>query len=177
MWWHDDYADIDWDKRLSNDMQTCIYFIAQANDQNVNKFELNDDLEKFSKRVNKYPDDKRGFLIDGTRTYVSYSNSILADLISSMKDSFASGKFEWEPSPQTIRLENELKSFKLEEDVELLKNVFNELKEQMKENFPEDKEMIDEYRLKEYEPTMKLAIEAQRKEVSRIFKNIFNEEL
>lgn len=177
MWWHDDYANVDWDKRLTNDMQTCIYFISQANNPEINKFELNENLEKFSNKINKYPKDKLDFLLNGSRNYIEFTNSLSVDFMDAMKLYYVSGDFEWKYSEKSKLLEKSLSKYKLEEDITLAKKTLNELVKKLKENLPEDELSFNNEQIDNLVANGKLKLEVQQKENKRIFKSLFNQEL
>ncbi len=176
-WWHDDYADVNWDKRLTNDVQTCIYFISSANDDNVDKYQINENIEKFSDKIKDYPKEYKQFLRDATKKYILYSNSISIDLLYSLKEYTNTGTYDLKKSKETINLETELYNYKLKDDIDMLKEVIEEINQDMKNNLSNDStgEYIDKIIL--MEESMNYQIEIQQKEYKRIFKNIFNEEL
>jgi len=174
MWWHNDYAKIDWDKRLSNDMQICVYFINQGLSAEVNTFELNNNIEEFSGKINKYPQDKFKFLMAGTRYFIEYSNSIANDFLNSLNKYNETGSFNWEQSEKSIQLETTLANFKLGEDVQHSKRAMTETIKQLEANLPL---LIDIEKMDSLKNAFRLAIESQQKHFRRTFKNLFNEEL
>lgn len=176
-WWHDDYGNVNWDKRLTNDMQTCVYFIALVNDKTADKYQINENLEKFSEKIKDYPADKRQYLLDGTKKYIQYSNSLTSDFLASLNDYKKNGKFNLTTSEATKRLETDLSNFKLKEDIAVSKKGIEELNKQMQDNLPSDTAFIDYDKIKDMETSMNLAMELQQKEFKRIFKSLFNEEL
>jgi hypothetical protein len=176
-WWHDDYGNVNWDKRLSNDMQTCVYFIALVNNKSADKYQINENLEKFSEKIKDYPSDKRQYLLDGTKKYILYSNSLNSDFLTSLNDYKNNGNFNLITSDATKKLETELSNFKLKEDIEVSLKGIEELNKQIQDNFPSDITLIDYEKIKDMETTMNLTMEIQQKEFRRIFKSLFNEEL
>lgn len=176
-WWHDDFENVNWDKRLSNDIQTCIYFIAITNDKSADKFQINENIEKFSEKIKDYPKDKRQYLIDGTKNYILYSYSLTNDFLNSLSEYKKNGNFNLTSSDESIKLETELLNFKLDEDIKLCKKGIVELNNQMKENLPSDKTLIDHERIKDIETTMNIEMEIRIKEIRSIYKSLFNEEL
>jgi hypothetical protein len=115
--WHDDYSDIDWNVRLTNNMQTCVYFIKSVSDENLNKYELNENLEKFSKKIKDYPNEKKQFLIDGTKNYIQYSLSICNDCLVSLEEYKKNGNFNLTKSIATKKIEIELVKFNLKGEI------------------------------------------------------------
>ncbi len=176
-WWHDDYGNVNWDKRLGNDMQTCVYFIMLVNDKNADKYQINENLEKFSEKIKDYPADKRQYLIDGTKKYIQYSNSMTHDFLTSFNDYKKNGNFNFTIGDSTKKLETDLSNFKLKEDIALFKKGIEALNKQMQDNLPSDTSYIDYEKIKDLETSMNLSIELQHKELKRVFKSIFNEEL
>jgi hypothetical protein len=176
-WWHDDNNNINWEKRLTNDMQTCIYFVALVNDKSADKYQLNENLEKFSEKIKDYPTDKRQYILDGTKKYILYSQSITNDFLNSLNNYKKNGNFNLTTSNKTIKLETELSNYKLKEDIEISKKSIIELNKQMQDNMPNDIASIDYNKIKDIETEINLSMELQQKEYRRIFKSIFNEEL
>jgi len=176
-WWHDDYGNVNWDKRLSNDMQTCIYFVALVQDKSADKYQINENLEKFSEKIKDYPADKKQYLLDGTKKYIQYSNSVSSDILNSLNHYKKNGDFNLTSSDATKKLETELSNFKLKEDMELTKKLFEDLNKQMQEDLPSDRAFIDYDKIKDMETTINLIMELQKKEFRRIFTSLFSEEL
>jgi len=176
-WWHDDYAKVDWDKRLANDMQTSIYFINQGTNSEGNKYELNEDIEKFSDKIKKYPKDKLVFLTSGTRYFIEYSNSTSNDFMNSFKKYSETGEFSWMQSDKTQQLEKKLADYNLNEDIQFAKKALEETSKQLKDNLPDNTSLVDLNKIESMKTTMILTMESQQKEYRRIFKSLFNEEL
>ena len=78
-WWHDDYAGVNWDQRLKTDMKSCVYFFEESNKDANNKYQLNEDLEKFSTKIRSYPKDKKQYLKNGCKIIISYDLSLTQD--------------------------------------------------------------------------------------------------
>jgi hypothetical protein len=176
-WWHDDYGNVNWDKRLSNDMQTCVYFIALVNDKSADKYQINENLEKFSVKIKDYPADKRQYLLDGTKKYILYSKSLTNDFLASLNEYKKNANFNLVTSEATNKLETELSDFKLKEDIKLFKKGIEELNKQMQDNLPSDIAFIDYDKIKDIETSVNFSMELQQKEFRRIFKSLFDEEL
>lgn len=176
-WWHDDYGDVNWDKRLTNDMQTCVYFIATVNDKTADKYQINENLEKFSEKIKDYPADKRQYLLDGTKKYIQYSNSLTSDFLASLNDYKKNGNFNLTASDATKKLETDLSNFKFKEDIAVSKESIEALSKQMQDKLPSDTAFIDYDKIKGMETTMNLIMNLQQMEYKRIFKSLFNDEL
>jgi len=176
-WWHDDYGDVNWDKRLPNDMQTCFYFLNAAIDKNVDKYQLNENLEKFSKKIKNYPPDKKQYLMDGTEKYIKYNSSLYNDFLNSLKIYKKNGSYNLTRSDTTIKLETEISKLNLNEDIEIFKKSFMELNRQMRNNLPRDTSQIDYDKIDEFETGLKYELELQQIEFKRIYNSLFDKEL
>ena len=176
-WWHDDFLDVDWDSRLSTDMQTCVYFVAKANDKTANRFKLNQDLEDFSRKINSYPTDKRQFLIEGTRKYIRYSQSILNDILNCVEQSIQKKSFIFLAGDETKKLEIELSKFKLKNEIDT-KSLLDEFNRQLKQRLQGvETSVISESKLKEMQLTLETSKEFQRRGFENVFIYLFKEDL
>jgi len=176
MWWHNDFANVDWSKRLNNDIQTCVYFLNQGIDSAANKFQLNKDLEEFSNKIKSYPDEKLTFLKDGTRNFIDYSVAIAEDIKSSFKKFALTGEFIWQQSDNSLYLEEKLDDYYLTNDIEYFKKAMNDYVNHFKESIEESYLMNNEA-INNALSTMDLTLEAQKNGYRQVYKNLFNEEL
>ncbi len=175
--WHDDFSDVNWKKRLPNDMRTCVYFLNQGIINNSNQYQFNEDLEKFSSKIKDYPNDKKKFLTDGSRKYIHYIQSLTNDVISSFNKYFLTSNFEITFSKNTIELEKQLSKYNLKEDVQLTKRAYLELDKQLKERFPSDTTGVNLKQLKEYyDSNIKLSLEKRNSFFKLTFRNLFEAE-
>lgn len=46
--WHGDYAGVNWEKVLKNDLKSCNYFLTQSINPDINLFRFNEDIKEFS---------------------------------------------------------------------------------------------------------------------------------
>jgi len=77
--WHDDFADVDWSKRLKNDVETVCYFIEMSA-ENVKVDEMKMEVENFSKKISKYPKDKIFVLKNAGRKFINYFDYMASDM-------------------------------------------------------------------------------------------------
>lgn len=176
-WWHDEYSDVDWENRLSSDMQSCVYFIGVVNEKGVNKYNINEELEKFSKKINDYPLDKKKYLLNGTKTYISYSNSFTNDFLASIIGYQKNGEFNYKQSAATKKLEIELSNFKLNEEIAFNKKEIEKSIKEIKDVFQNDFDNIDYYNAENIENLIRNSTKLRNKEYKRIFRSLFNENL
>lgn len=173
--WHDDYRGVDWDKKLQNDSQSCVYFLNQYNEEGANIYQLNKDLEKFSSQIHKYPDDKIEYLKTGSRIYIEWTALYLQSLILSYENYFKNGKFDFLKNDNILQLEQRLKihglgdlvTFGDETMTAVQKNLVNKNDENKQKTIEYGKKVIDD---------LKIRIKYQQSNFSGTYKNIFNEE-
>lgn len=77
--WHDDFADVDWNERIKNDAATVIALIDQSSQsQNIDDTKMQ--IENFSKKISAYPRDKIERLkIAGIR-FIKYLEYMASDM-------------------------------------------------------------------------------------------------
>jgi len=131
--WHDDFADVDWEVRLSNDLENCIYLLNYSTSEDVNTIELNNYSEKFSLEIKKYPKDKFEHLKFGTKVYIKYDSSIAVDLKDSFLNYYETGQFEYKKSNYTINLANQLEKYNLSDQIEITENSMDLLMGEIKD--------------------------------------------
>ncbi len=126
--WHNDFAKVDWNKRLQADMKNCVYFIDQSVNPGADVYQFNKDIEEFSSRIRKYPQLKKNFLMDGCRKYIGFSRGIIEDMKISSVSYFKTGSFEFTKSKPVLDIEDELRrTFKIQDEIN---NIWTSLNEQ-----------------------------------------------
>jgi len=122
--WHDDFANVNWDIKLSDDINTCVYFLNEYISPDANIYSLNTDIDNFSKQIMSYPKDKRLVLKHAVETYIKYVPSAFDDFLNSVKKITDTDGFILEYSKKTSELEQELIEFGLTE-IENYKEIIN----------------------------------------------------
>ena len=114
--WHDDFKDVNWDQRLKGDLQVSYDILSHSLDTDIDVMKFNEYIEKFSSKVNKYPEAKRKELINSARLvcdfYKSSSNDMVEYIIDLKSDS---SKITW--SDKTKLLGNSLRDKGLDSEV------------------------------------------------------------
>ena len=103
-WWHDDFADVNWDERLKNDAATIMYLIQGSED--IKKY--NEDMEEFSTKIKHYPYEKLNVLKNIAIEYEDYMLSCNEDLQRMFKQYYINGKTDYILSAKTDSLEEDL---------------------------------------------------------------------
>lgn len=104
-WWHDDFAGVDWEKRLEYDSKTCVGIVnAVIRQRQGEELEtspiLGQTIDEFSQQVGTYPKEKREYLKNLTKNYILYSESMMLDFqkcfseMADLKKSVTTTKYE-----------------------------------------------------------------------------------
>lgn len=114
--WYDEYANVDWDKRLKNDV--LITFSMIGAESEIGPADIADFMmarEKFSKRMSDYPEDKRQLLSAAARSYMNYNQSYMSDWLQAFRNS--DSNFKIQKSMNTLKYEDEIKNYPGGEDI------------------------------------------------------------
>jgi len=175
-WWHDDFAGVDWDKRLEYDGQACIGLIGASCDNQKGEAveyvgKIGQAVDEFSKQISKYPNDKKEYLKKLSTDYILYIESLYSDLIDVIK----TPSIGMRKSQITLKYEDKLKEYPFVKDqIELVdKLIYDKLKEVPKENW---ETMTPEEHKKTIE-AIEIAFRSIKNKMRSTYKNIFNEEL
>lgn len=179
MYWHDDYANVNWDKRLNVDLRSCIYFLNEGSYKEANQFVLNENIEEFNSKIKGYPKEKEKYLMDGCRQYLSYSLLATKDIAMLMDQYYETGKYNISFSSETNNVKaNLLTTYKLKDLIEPMEKALNEQANKMSSNPIGSLTVADKEKIKiNFHSQMNLALSKVDTDMRRIFKNIFNEEL
>jgi hypothetical protein len=171
--WHDDYANVDWDKKVANDINSCTDIIIKIDSENADKSKINETLEKLSNKFEEYPKEKKNYIKEVVRIYINYIKYWRCDFLNSVTDFMDSGLYKHIKSNNTIEYGNKLSGFGLQDDVELFEQATEELKKYVERAMLS----MDYYKIEEVVSTVKLSQKKSDQEFHRIFKLLFNEEL
>lgn len=172
-WWHDDFDGVNWEKRLSSDIKTCVYFVGQPVS---NQYQLNEDIEKFTEKINSYPVGKKQYLEYGTKNFISYINSINNDFKRAFSDYKTKGVFQITQSEATQKIEQDLSKYQLSEEIKSINQGIGQLNKKLQNELPALNSDSDTSKIKELENSILTQFEYQNKEHKRIFKSLFNSE-
>ena len=111
IFWHDDYANVNWDIKFNDDIKTCVYFLNKYISPDANIYSLNKDIDIFSKQIMSYPEDKRLDLKQAVKIYIEYCSSVFDDFVNSVKKSKNTDGFNLEYSKKTSEFERKLIAF------------------------------------------------------------------
>jgi len=169
--WHDDYKNVDWEKKLGNDVRACLYFLGKYAEKNPDIYRLNSEIESFSKKINGYPEDKVEYLKNCTSTYIKWWDLLSDTLADSVKKSSVSGHFKFIKSPETMEMDEVLRSCSLGDIIELGDNTYELLTEKLNNT--------DTNRLQEKEFFEMWTFQNKQKFIvfQDTYKNLFNEDL
>jgi hypothetical protein len=180
MFWHKDedkMADVDWKKRLSNDLRASIYLLTEGSYKDHNVVDLNKATETYTDQIKDYPKDKKQYLINGTREYIKYTLSCTNEITIIMTNYFASGKMDISYSDSTIALKKDLiDKYELSELIAQIDAALNQQAKQMAEAPITDTAAVRKLKTT-FKENMDIYMTKTRSDMARIFKDIYNEEL
>lgn len=83
--WHDDFAGVNWDKRLSSDVYVAMELMMKI--QNTTEVEtLSSEFEKFSNKISDYPGEKKEYIKNAIVNFVNYSLAVSEDMVSFIEE-------------------------------------------------------------------------------------------
>ena len=106
--WHDDFKDIDWDKQIDQDVETCINFLQSSMDSDVDEYRLHKNIDEFSEVIHNYPKNKLNELESAATAFICYTASKNNDVYNALNGLIDSCSFSLNPSQSTIRMEIKL---------------------------------------------------------------------
>jgi hypothetical protein len=171
--WHDDYANVDWDKKLASDINACINIVNNVENPNEDRSKTNETIEKLANKIKNYPEDKKIYVKGAVGTYIRYMKSSLEDILISMSSYNRTGVFELLNSQVTTGLEKELIEYGLKEDIEVHKLELEEFEEIIRAKTG----AVDNQSFIQLESSWSLLQKRNNIEFGRIYRGIFGEEL
>jgi len=92
VFWHDDFANVDCELRLKNDVKTLTSLLgASSNIRLTNRQEFNAAIESFAKELKNYPTEKKNYLEQFGTLYIEYFESLVIDLMKNFEDAISKG--------------------------------------------------------------------------------------
>lgn len=112
--WHDDFADVDWDLRLKNDVRAVAALIGGAGSlEETSVIDHGRAVEEFAVWIQDYPEEKRRYLEDFGEAWLRYTDAIYQDMVVSLRSAASDGKIMAIAfSAETLEREHDLLRFK-----------------------------------------------------------------
>lgn len=179
MWWHNDNAGVDWNKRLASDLRSAIYFITEGSDKDGNQYQINEDLPTFISKIATYPKDKKTYLMNGVRTFCDYSWSGANDSFQAMNSYFENGKMQFEYSSETKKLRSILvDEYKIPDLIEPLEKEIQMEIQQMNMDTTKKYSGTELNQIEQkFHSRVLTAMSIRKEKMNGIFKRLFNENL
>jgi len=177
IWWHDDFAGINWVDRLKTDTKNCLIMLTEYGYDN--SVRINEEIENAKNKYSKYPKDKLLYIKNFCREYVSFYELTNKDSKQFITDFLNTGNFKFVKSKETLLIENQLKKYHIE-DLDIALQQADSLLAKYKDVLQNVKNQYDVAPKEEKEKFIELIIINQNKKLSNIklaFKNLFNEEM
>lgn len=177
IFWHDDFADVNWDIRLTSDCEYAINLINQYSDKNKNMEDFNKNLENFVEKIQKYPTGKFERIKGFTNLYIQYSYSFFDDLYNVIIEYPKSGTYIYIESSKTKKIKSEMSTYVSPELMNMLETQIKSYIEAMEKRILEFE--VDELaeKLKTIGWQLKHYFDIIKSNNRYIFKKIFGEDL
>jgi hypothetical protein len=176
VFWHDDFAGVNWEQRLKDDAHSCIFILNSFIRNSTIPTEMNRDIEKLSIEILKYPDDKLNVLKKVSRLYIEYSLIAVEDAVRATKDYIRYGQTNLSYSGKIVEVENKLKAFLPIDSFQELVHTTKTSYEAVTQKLNEAGALTEEQQGKVTENLAYFKQSAKTK-VSEAYKKLFNEDL
>lgn len=173
IFWHDDFADVNWDIRLSNDYECAVTLINQYSDEIKDIGVFNRNLEELIIRIKKYPIDKFEKIKEFIRLYIRYSYSLANDIFEVMNEYIKSGIYINKESIKTKEIKSKMAAYVSKELMDTLDTQIQAVFEIVKERLS----IIEKEKLKETILQLQHYFDITKSKNIYIFKKIFNEDI
>lgn len=110
MWWHNDYADVNWNERLNTDRTSILMLYIGLSDNNI---KANEAIEGFKERTNSYPKDKKDSLKSFLNIFVKWFKISIDEGNKMMKSIRANQGYK--PSSSMVNIKKSLLNYKIPE--------------------------------------------------------------
>lgn len=175
--WHNDYANVDWDKRLANDLNSCIYLLTDGSSRNGDKVSVNEGIEDMSNKISHYPADKKTFLMNGCRTFIKYALSDTKELLEAGKRYYSTGEYKIIWSDSTLKYKNELVTvYKQGDIISTLDSMLKVQQSQMKSTPITDTTEVNRM-TENFRKQTEMRIVESKMVMGQVFAKVFNQPL
>jgi|GEM_PF-5217153 len=106
--WHDDFAGVNWEERLRDDALVCFNTLTKCYSENLDLDDFNTKVSEFSKRISKYPEEKKEPLKHVSQSYIKYANSFRKDIEKAIQATSQESPFHLHYSYRTQELEDQI---------------------------------------------------------------------
>jgi len=169
LWWHDDFADVDWKKRIDIDKKAIYYYLSNPINQTLHPQEY----EALCKRIQSYPEKQKNYLKNFAKYNIEFDNSVKLDMISYIKENKIIRTQERMISNKTKNLQEKVKYYFTREE-------YNEFQKGIEKGWKALDEVLENYPSLDYEKFEANLEENVKKDLSsskQVFKDVFNKSL
>lgn len=176
--WHDDYANVDWNKRLADDTRSALYLVSESTSKNGNVVELNNSIEQFSNKIMKYPEEKIEYIKTATKAFIYFNTPNKEELFTRMSEYFKTGQLSFKLNDSTAKYRDILiHTYKLNDLIDPIEMTMKQQLDQMKQELSNDTSSMNDFRDYFYKNLNDEYILSAKIAMSRTYKSIFNEDL
>ena len=137
MFWHEDYAGVDWNEKINDDINTSIRLLT-AITLTYDILNTKEQISKFSEQLSKYPSDKRKQIANAVRRFLNFGNLWTRDLVSFLDKNESNSAFDF--SSKTKVEYDSLKNFYHIEEVSEWESIIDSLIIEIK-MYPENRQL------------------------------------
>lgn len=135
--WHDDYSDVNWDKRLVADIKTIRVIINDAVDNKSDFHEIQKQIEPLGSEIQNYPKVQLEKLKLTLRMILKFSLSIFSDILETGNRISDNNKIKFEYSDKSLKLKSDLEQSIYKEELINVDNFYLRLFDILNKAFQE----------------------------------------
>lgn len=173
-WWHNDYAGIKWNERLSSDFQVIISIINAVEEKDPQiQAKISKAVNDISSQFKEYPEDKRKTLKEGIWLYIEWQDSLSDDLHRYFVNLWKNRKYNFENSQRTSDLYTKASKYsKIKEMMGIGEEALLKMLETLKE---EDPKSISTEKIEQMSELLRIQSKSTSSKCKTIYEGVFNE--
>ena len=137
MFWHKDYAGVDWKEKVKDDINTSISLLSAVT-QPYDLVNTKEQIENFSKQLSKYPQGKRKEIASTVRAFLNFGNMWTRDLIIYLENYESDTVFKFSPKSQQVY--DSLQNYYQIDELAIINSVTDSISKEIRE-YPENRQM------------------------------------
>ena len=173
-WWHDDYAGVKWDEKLSSDLQAIISIINAVEERDPQiQAKIPKAINDLSIYFKSYPKDKLEILKEGVWLYIEWNDSISNDFNKYFVNSIKKRRENFTKSQQTLDLYVKASKYsKVKETIDRSEEAILKVLETMR---PEASKSIPTDMIEKMPELLKIKTDETYSKCKTIYEGAFNE--
>lgn len=141
--WHDDFAGVNWEERVKDDVGTTIDLMSSSTTASYNIDNVKQQINDFSQKISTYPKNRKIEIEKGVKQYLRFGKVLTTDLVNYVNTFDPNNPYtEYTLSDETKKLGDSLDNYFNIKGIKLAISSFDTLKVQIQK----DAENISVYR-------------------------------